>query len=218
MRAFRGSQMPPQIAWPSAERQAHFERWLAGIAGQHGLDPATLSLASADASFRRYLRVQAADGGSRIVMDAPPPQEDVRPFIDIAGRIAAAGLHAPAVLASDAGLGFVLLTDLGSQLYLPAVQAAAPAEADRLMREAVTALVHWQRHMDGSGLPAYDDALQIGRELALFPRVVRAARVRPDLDRCPAGHLGQAWCNTLVAQRCWTSPPWWCTATGCHAT
>jgi len=187
----------PLVAWPDAQREAAFWRWFQPLAAQHGLRTDTLAPASADASFRRYLRVQAADGGSRIVMDAPPPQEDVRPFIDIAGRIAAAGLHAPAVLASDAGLGFVLLTDLGSQLYLPAVQAAAPAEADRLMREAVTALVHWQRHMDGSGLPAYDDAL-LRRELALFP------------DWCVQREHGITWtatqqatwdklCNTLVA-------------------
>ena len=79
--------MPPQIAWPSAERQAHFERWLASVAAQHGLDSATLCLASADASFRRYLRIQGREG-SLIVMDAPPPQEDVRPFVQVqaAGR------------------------------------------------------------------------------------------------------------------------------------
>jgi hypothetical protein len=96
----------------------------------------TLAPASADASFRRYLRVQADDGSSRIVMDAPPPQEDVRPFIDIAARITAAGLHAPAVLAADAAQGFLLLADLGSQLYLPVLQAATEAQADGLMREA----------------------------------------------------------------------------------
>ena len=143
------------VAWPDAQRAAAFWRWFTPLAAQLGLQADSLAPASADASFRRYLRVQAADGSSRIVMDAPPPQEDVRPFIDIASRIAAAGLHAPAVLASDADQGFVLLSDLGRQLYLPTLQAAAPDQADRLMREAVAALVHWQRHMDGTGLPAY---------------------------------------------------------------
>jgi N-acetylmuramate 1-kinase len=185
------------VAWPDARREAAFWRWFEPLAAQHALRADTLAPASADASFRRYLRVLAADGSSRIVMDAPPPQEDVRPFIDMAGRITAAGLHAPAVLASDAAQGFVLLADLGRQLYLPTLQAAAPAEADRLMREAVTALVHWQRHMDGTGLPAYDDAL-LRRELALFP------------DWCVQREHGITWtdkqqatwdtlCNTLVA-------------------
>ncbi len=55
-------------------------------------------------------------------MDAPPPQEDVRPFVHVAGLIADAGLHAPRVLAADATHGFLLLDDLGSELYLEALQ------------------------------------------------------------------------------------------------
>jgi N-acetylmuramate 1-kinase len=51
-------------------------------------------------------------------MDAPPPQEDVRPFVHVAGLIGAAGLHGPAVLECDAAQGFLLLTDLGGRLYL----------------------------------------------------------------------------------------------------
>ncbi len=156
------------VDWPDAQREAAFGCWFTPLVASHGLRPETLAAASADASFRRYLRVQASDGSSRIVMDAPPPLEDVRPFIDLAARISAAGLHAPAVLAADVDQGFVLLSDLGTQLYLPALQAASADEADHLMREAVTALVHWQRHMNGSGLPAYDDSL-LRRELALFP-------------------------------------------------
>ena len=194
---------PPQpvaataVAWPDAQREAAFWRWFTPLAASQGLRADTLAPASADASFRRYLRVQAGDGSSRIVMDAPPPQEDVRPFIDIAGRITTAGLHAPAVLAADAAAGFVLLTDLGNRLVLPALQGATAPEADRLMREAVAALVHWQRRMDGQGLPAYDDAL-LRRELALFP------------DWCVQREHGITWtakqqatwdslCDTLVA-------------------
>ena len=185
------------IGWPDPAREAAFWQWFQPLAQLHGLQAATLVLASADASFRRYFRVLGADGSSRIVMDAPPPQEDVRPFVDMAGRIHAAGLHAPAVLAADATHGFVLLADLGDRLYLPALQQATPAEADRLMRDAVTALVQWQRQVDGNGLPAYDDAL-LRRELALFP------------EWCVAREYGITWtaaqqatwdklCNTLVA-------------------
>ncbi len=159
---------PPAIAWPDAVRQAAFWRWFTPLALAHQLDAGTLAPASADASFRRYFRVQGAGGISRIVMDAPPPQEDVRPFVDIARRIQAAGLHAPEVLAADEALGFLLLTDLGSDLYLTALQQAGPAEADGLMRGLVGALVQFQTRVHGSGLPAYDDAL-LRRELALFP-------------------------------------------------
>ena len=188
---------PAPITWPDAARQAAFWRWFTPLAAAHQLDAASLAPASADASFRRYFRVQAAHGGSRIVMDAPPPQEDVRPFVDIARRISAAGLHAPAVLASDDAMGFVLLADLGAALYLPALQNATPAQADALMRDAVAALLTFQQRVDGTGLPAYDDAL-LRRELALFP------------DWCVAREFGISWtaaqhatwqrlCDSLVA-------------------
>ncbi len=159
---------PAPIAWPDAGREAAFHRWFAPLAQSLSLDASTLAPASADASFRRYFRVQGAGGVSRIVMDAPPPQEDVRPFVDIAGRLHAAGLHVPEVLAADEAQGFVLLTDLGSTLYLSALQQADPAEADQLMRDAVAALLQFQQRVDATGLPAYDDAL-LRRELGLFP-------------------------------------------------
>ncbi len=128
----------------------------------------SLRPASADASFRRYLRIDAAGGGSLIVMDAPPPQEDVRPFVHVAALIEAAGLHGPAVLAADVERGFLLLGDLGSTLYLDALREASARQADALMRDAIRALVHWQGHVPAHALPPYDDAM-LRRELGLFP-------------------------------------------------
>src|SRR5512143_453162 len=127
---------PPSVVWPDRERQLHFERWLAPLVDRFALDTASLAPASSDASFRRYLRIHSPTH-SFIVMDAPPPQEDVQPFVDIARRIAAAGLHAPQVLAVDEDRGFLLLSDLGRTLYLDALRDAPAAEADRLMREAI---------------------------------------------------------------------------------
>jgi N-acetylmuramate 1-kinase len=175
----------PGITWPDAQRRAAFERWLMPLAQTFQLDAASLAPASADASFRRYLRI-AAPTRSFIVMDAPPPHEDVRPFVDIAARIKAAGLHAPDVLAVDEAQGFLLLSDLGSRLYLQALSDAEPAEANRLMREAIGALVQWQTHVDASGLPAYDDAL-LRRELQLFP------------DWCVQREFGVAWSDEQQA-------------------
>ena len=103
--------------------------------------------ASADASFRRYFRVDG-ERGSFIVMDAPPAHEDVRPFVKVAALIADAGLHGPHVLACDAQQGFVLLSDLGQTLYLDALRDATPRQADMLMRDAVRALVQWQAGVD----------------------------------------------------------------------
>ena len=160
------------IAWADPARHAAFGRWLAGIAAHHGLVPATLRSASSDASFRRYLRIDNAAGASFIVMDAPPPQEDVRPFVAVAAMLQGAGLHAPQVLEQDAAQGFLLLTDLGSRLYLDELHAAVAGRdtkrIDTLMRDAIAALVQWQSRADASGLPPYDDAL-LRRELALFP-------------------------------------------------
>jgi aminoglycoside/choline kinase family phosphotransferase len=155
------------VSWHDTARQQAFERWLAGIAAKHRIDAATLAPASSDASFRRYLRVAAGDR-SLVIMDAPPPHEDVRPFVHVAGLINAAGLHAPQVLACDAEQGFLLLTDLGRQLYLDALRDAGTEQADGLMRDALRALVHFQAHVPAASLPPYDDAL-LRRELALFP-------------------------------------------------
>ena len=155
------------IAWPDAERGAAFERWIGGVASRHRLHLDTLEPASADASFRRYLRLRSG-GGSLVVMDAPPPHENVRPFVRIAALMAQAGLNGPRVLESDPAQGFLLLTDLGQRPYLDALREAPPAEADRLMRDAFGALVRWQVGIGAEGLPRYDRALLEG-ELALFP-------------------------------------------------
>ena len=160
------------IAWPDVARAEHFSSWLGTIAAQHGLRLQTLRPASSDASFRRYFRLDAEGGGSFVVMDAPPPHEDVRPFVHMAGLIEQAGLHAPRVLEADKAHGFLLLDDLGSELYLHALQASVeahqPARADALMRDAIVALITWQQRVPGSELPPYDDAM-LRRELALFP-------------------------------------------------
>jgi aminoglycoside/choline kinase family phosphotransferase len=155
------------VKWADAARQAAFERWFEGITPRHALDARTLRPASADASFRRYLRVQGG-GGSLIVMDAPPPQEDVRPFVHVAGLLQAAGLNAARVLEADAEQGFLLLTDLGDTLYLDALRNGSEVEANRLMRDATQALLQFQQQVPADTLPAFDEAL-LRRELDLFP-------------------------------------------------
>jgi hypothetical protein len=156
------------ITWADPARAAAFERWLAAESARLRLRPDTLRPASADASFRRYLRVDAEDGGSYIVMDAPPAHENCRPFVQVAALMRDAGLHTPRVLAWDEGLGFMLLDDLGQTLYLDALREASGAQADTLMRDAIRALVQLQVAGDASALPPYDDAL-LRRDLELFP-------------------------------------------------
>ena len=148
--------------------------------------------ASADASFRRYFRL-AAQGQSWILMDAPPAQENSRPFINIAQRLAQAGLHVPRVLHADLGQGFLLLTDLGRKTYL---HTLTPENADELFDDAIGALVQMQSKCSVEGLPAYDDAL-LRRELALFPDWYVTRHLQRDLSAAQR----QAWnaiCDRLI--------------------
>src|SRR5436305_12911728 len=117
---------PPDVTWSLPGREALFARWLADTAAAHGLQPATLRIASADASFRRYLRIDSV-AGTRIVMDAPPSHEDCRPFVQVARLMAEAGLNVPEVLAWDEAAGFMLLSDLGTRTMIVAIDAAEPA-------------------------------------------------------------------------------------------
>jgi aminoglycoside/choline kinase family phosphotransferase len=150
------------------DRLAALERWLSGRYGAGGF---SLAPASADASFRRYFRVTFPDGAaSQIAMDAPPEHEDCRPFIQVAGLLADAGLNAPRVLAQDLEQGFLLLTDLGRDTFLTAMRAPGidDARIDAMYDAAIAALVRWQAASRPDVLPPYDDAL-LRRELALFP-------------------------------------------------
>jgi len=143
------------------DRYAHIQNWLKRQL--HGR-PFSLAPASADASFRRYFRVTLPDA-TLILMDAPPEQEDCRPFVHVAGLMAAAGLNVPALLAQDLEHGFLLMTDLGSTTYLAALN---DDNADRLFRDATDALIRWQLASREDTLPPYDEAL-LRRELDLFP-------------------------------------------------
>ena len=124
----------------------------------------SLAPASADASFRRYFRV-TADGKSWVAMDAPPPLEDCRPFVQASALMRAAGLNVPQVIAQDIEHGFLLLTDLGTTTYLNGFTADNP---DVLFSDAMDALIQWQRASRPGVLPPYDAAL-LQREIDLFP-------------------------------------------------
>jgi aminoglycoside/choline kinase family phosphotransferase len=143
-------------------RLSALERWL-GARFPRGTF--TLTPASEDASFRRYLRATFADGRTFIAMDAPPDKEDCAPFVRVARLLRAAEVNAPEVIAEDLAQGFLLLTDLGDRTYLDALQSGNPAE---LFRDATDALLRWQLATRKGELPPYDEAL-LRRELNLFP-------------------------------------------------
>ncbi|MDD0967109.1 MULTISPECIES: aminoglycoside phosphotransferase family protein [Pseudomonas] len=132
--------------------------------GWGAVPPATLTAASSDASFRRYFRWEGA-GRSFVVMDAPPPQENCKPFVDIAFLLAKSGINVPKIYAEDLERGFLLLNDLGNKTYLDVIDSE---NADALFSDALQALLAFQQLPMVAPLPSYDVAL-LRRELELFP-------------------------------------------------
>ncbi|MFC4251067.1 aminoglycoside phosphotransferase family protein [Sinimarinibacterium flocculans] len=162
-------------------RAALAQRW---ALDRLGLAEAVFGPASADASFRRYFRVE--DGArSWIVMDAPPERENLAPFIEVAALMQATGLHVPRILAEDRAQGLLLLDDLGRRTYL---QAIGPDNADALMGDAIDALVRWQKASRPGVLPPYDEAL-LQRELDLFPEWYVGRELGRELDGTQRGWL-----------------------------
>ncbi|HXE21601.1 MAG TPA: phosphotransferase [Rhodoferax sp.] len=156
------------VAWPDPRRAAAFRAWLAGIAAPYQLREATLRTASADASFRRYLRIDSGAGASFIIMDAPPERENSEPFVRIARLMQEAGLNVPRVLAWDEAAGFLLLSDLGTRTLIEVLDRERPHANQGLYLRALDALLAWQRASRPGVLPPYD-AVLLQRELALFP-------------------------------------------------
>jgi len=123
-----------------------------------------LESASADASFRSYWRGHS-NGRTWIVMDAPPDKEDILPWLQMAKRLTDAGLNAPHVHSFDAENGFVLMSDLGTQLFLPAL---TPATVDSLYAQALDALLRMQTQVASDDLPPYDE-VRLVAEMELMP-------------------------------------------------
>ncbi|WP_194724554.1 aminoglycoside phosphotransferase family protein [Noviherbaspirillum malthae] len=149
---------------PSDIRLSEVKQWLA-TQPDLKVSPETIRPASSDASFRRYFRVDGEDGNTYIVMDAPPPQEDVRPFIHVAEVFGESGASVPKILARDVERGYLLLSDLGNTTYLHQLNHDT---AHKLYLDAIESLVLIQTQSKPGVLPEYDRAL-LHRELMLFP-------------------------------------------------
>lgn len=164
-----------------------------------GLRDAAFAPASADASFRRYFRIE--DGArSWVLMDAPPEREDCRPFLQVAQLLHEAGLNAPQIVAEDLANGFLLLSDLGRQTFLHVIDAD---NADALMVDAIDALIRWQLASRPGVLPVYDAAL-LRRELALFPDWYVARHLAVSLSN--AQKMALAGIDTLLVESALAQP------------
>lgn len=171
--------MQPEKGNSDIRRRA-LDQWVGDWLGA----PVSGEVASADASFRRYFRYRHG-GRTLVAMDAPPEQEDCRPFVDVAGRLARAGVAVPEILHQDLEQGFLLLTDMGRETWLTALDGG---NADAWFDAALETLITQQRFADTQGLPEYDRAL-LRRELDLFPHWYLGEHrgLRPDGDT--AGRL-----------------------------
>lgn len=130
------------------------------------INPASLQPASSDASFRRYFRMEATVESRPthlILMDAPPPNEDVRPFVHAADIFLKAKINVPVCIAANEAAGFLLLTDLGKRTYLHELN---DSNASLLYQDAWRALIRLQSYTDRSLAP-YDEAKLLA-EIRLF--------------------------------------------------
>ncbi len=141
---------------------------------QTGWSAAERAALAGDASFRRYERLRRG-GETAMLMDAPPPEENVRPFVAVADYLCGLGYSAPKILAADQPNGFLLLEDLGDDRF-SRVLSARPGQEQTLYENAVDFLIDLHRQNTRNSLPAegkthtlphYDAAL-LAREAALF--------------------------------------------------
>ena len=136
-----------------------------------------------DASFRRYFRLIEADRRA-ILMDAPPPEEDPRPFLDVARYLTDQGLRAPNIHAADAQAGLVLLEDFGDVRMRESVDASNEETERAVYRQAIETLA--QLHdRPAASVPLYDHAVY-QREAGLFTEWYCTAR---GLDVDVAGYV-----------------------------
>ena len=144
------------------ERQVALQSLLQGA----GLSGAEVRPLAADASFRSYHRVHGRDGRVLVLMDAPPVNEDVRPFVRIAELLRQWGLSAPEVVAGDARAGFLLLEDLGDDLFSHLI-VDDPSLEPRLYTAAIDVLAALHGRLAPPDLPRHDADVLLS-EVALF--------------------------------------------------
>lgn len=164
-----------------------------------GCEGASRLQIAGDASFRRYERITLPGGETKVLMDAPPEKEDVRPFISVQSSLWRAGYSVPEILAQDVGQGFLLLEDLGDDSFSRVLQRS-PEEEETLYAAAVDTLANLTlrgtefTNDATQAMPLYDMTL-LEREAALLvewflPLVMGQAR---------AAEAGDAFMKEMMA-------------------
>lgn len=141
------------------DRIAQMKAWLDSL----GYKDYSLDVASEDASFRRYFRLQQGNE-SWIVMDAPPETEPCDAYVKVAKKLTDIRLSAPQIIHENHDDGFLVITDFGDESYL---QALKPENANSLYGDAQAAILQMQTRIDADDLPVYDETL-LREEMGLF--------------------------------------------------
>ena len=194
------------VHWDDAARGQACVVWLQSLQERFSLQPQSLRLASVDASFRRYLRLNSGHssyGPSVIVMDAPPDKEDSTPFVKVAELLQQAGLYCPQVLDWNQAQGFLLLTDLGDHTMMQRIDPTAPPPLDVYL-QAVDTLIAWQKASQPGVLPPYDHAL-LRREMDLFPQWYVLQHRQLVLDAAQSQVLDAAFETIIANNLSWPS-------------
>lgn len=151
----------------------------AGFLEAHGWGGAAIAPVAGDASFRRYFRARK-QGCSAILMVAPPPHEDARPFLEIARWLSGQGFAAPRVIAEDLAEGLVLIEDFGDDRMREAIDTD-PARAPLLYRAAVDVLI--ALHREAPPPLAHYDRAALAEKARLLPQwYCPAVGIAPDLE------------------------------------
>lgn len=169
------------------------EQVIGDFLSRHGWATAERHPLGGDASFRRYERL--IDGERRVMlMDAPPPHEDVRPFVRIAQHLSGLGLNAPEILAEDADAGLLIIEDFGDATYTRVLADGGDEEA--LYARAVDVLIalHVRTERDAvpSGLTRYGNGRLLD-EAFLLPQWFVTAHTGEPLDEDARRAYGDAW-------------------------
>jgi aminoglycoside/choline kinase family phosphotransferase len=136
-----------------------------GFLASHGFAAAQREPLRADASFRRYVRLHGGPCPA-LLMDAPPPQEDVRPFLHVASHVSGIGLSAPELIAADIDRGFLLIEDFGQATMADALDAGA--DSAPLYRDAAVTLAALHEAPPPAELPAWGAARMAETASATF--------------------------------------------------
>ena len=169
-----------------AEREAMLHRWSLAhasvgsgdvhAAASEPASGAAWHMVAGDASFRRYFRL-VVNARSFIAMDAPPPQENVATFTNVAGLMRAAHLRVPAIYAEDTAMGFLLLEDFGDHM----VREELAADRGQQLFDWILPTLGRMAGCETAGLPLFD-AAAMQRELDLFTDwyLARHCQFEPD--------------------------------------